>query len=79
MPRSLLLLSVILLVAFTGLHLWLPEYGLANVGLHFTAEKSQAQITQQNKSYADDFLCPVNDGEPSLKYGADCYRSDMFT
>lgn len=81
MPRSLLLLWAIsiLLVAIICIQLWLPEYGLPNVGLYFTAGKSQAQNTQHNKSYADDFLCPVNDGEPNLKYGPDCYTSDMFT
>jgi hypothetical protein len=81
MPRSLPLLSAIsiILVAIIGIQLLLPEYGLVNVGLHLTAGKPQTQNTQHNKSYADDFLCPVSDGEPTLKYGTECYRSDMFT
>ncbi|KAK5081051.1 hypothetical protein LTR70_009230 [Exophiala xenobiotica] len=81
MPRCLPLLSAIsiILIAITSIHLWQPEYGLGNAHLHLTAKKPKAQNTQHNKSYSDDFLCPANDGEPTLKCGTDCYRSNVFT
>jgi hypothetical protein len=67
-----------ILVAMIGIQLLLREIGLANVSLHLAAGKPQAQDTQHNESYADDLLCSFNDSEPTVKYGTDCYESDMF-
>ena len=68
---------VTILAAIIGTELWLHDYGLANVGLHLPTRKPPESNSKQDL-YDDDLLCPVNDGEPTLKCGTHCYKSDLF-
>lgn len=69
---------VTILAAIIGTELWLHDYRLANVGLRLPTRRPQESKSKQDLDF-EDFSCPVDDGEPALKCGTNCYKSDLFT
>jgi len=41
--------------------------------------ESQSLTWMQYTCYDGDFLCPVSDGEPTLRCGKDCYLQEMYS
>jgi hypothetical protein len=78
MSRVFRLISTVsvVLIAVIVVQVWIPRYGLSNVGLHLRVLNPLAQEDPQNLSLVNANALLVDNGEPMLKLETEEYGPD---